>query len=1068
MIRWALFAFICFLSCVNVAVSDDASKRELAEQIREFDGRVILRGTLRRNPMTAMLSRYVAAELRRANQKDRATWQAIKTKSDWETMRDRRIKALRDSLGTFPAVPEDLKVQVVRTTKGDGFEVDNLIFESRPGVVVTANLYRPAKATSSMPGIMVCHSHHRPKETTARQLMGATWARAGCVVLVPDHLGHGERRQHPFRSESDYDKPFRVSSQDYYFRYDAAIQTYLIDDSLMGWFVWDLQRGVDVLLEQPGVDPQRIMMSSEPAGGCAVGAVAASLDDRITGVMVNNFGGPEPENGYPLPPDDESWFSYTSSGSWESTRNLRLSARDGFLPWTIVASVAPRRLIYYHEFYWDRQQDPVWKRFQKIYGFYDAADSLTGLAGHGFVVGSSPENTHWTPYSREVLYPTLENWFDIKNPKMEYGRLIHDEQLLCLTTAEGKQIQPVPLHRLCSQIGKERADAARATLNKMLATDCRSHLRAHWSTLMGDVTVNRAPIVRKREQDQIADVRVERIQLGTEPGIIVPVLLLVPKTERPQRVVVAVAQSGKQAFLRHRSEQVAELLEAETAVCLLDVRGTGETAPGDDRGRRSASTTIASSELMLGQTLVGARLRDVRQVIRYLRDRDDLNSKRIALWGDSFAPTNSADCNFVVPRGITDRPHQSEPLGSLLALLTALFDEEVEAVYINGGLSSFQDVLASPFCYLPHDSVVPGVLASGDLCDVAAAIAPRPLRLNGLVDGLNRRQPVDGMLKEYATAANSYRRAGAEHHFSIGDNELSIAAWLLANNALGTNSNPDIGPIGDIERIHDGFRFTEGPADDGQGNLYFSDIPANRVFKVDRHGKLSIFLEDSGGINGMMFDTEGTLYACQGGKGRVLSIDTKTKEMTVLADKVGDQPLGKPNDLVLDRHGGVYFSDPGRGAVYYRNNNGVVTQFSDGIKRPNGVILSPDEKTLFVIPSGQPQMMAYSVTAPGKLKGPRIFCTIEELKGQKNTGGDGATVDTDGNLYIATRAGVQVFDAHGKPLKVIRFSGFDYPKHPANVTFGGGQRRTLFITARDALFRAKMNATGHVFPGRTP
>lgn len=779
MIRLVFVVWISCLTASNIRADENATAADLAGKIRELDGRVILRGTLRRNPMAEMLSRYVEAELRQANQKDRAEWQEIKTKADWEQIRNRRIKALRASLGQFPDVPKDLKIRVVRTTNGDGFDVDNLVFESRPGVVVTANLYWPAKATSSMPGIVVCHSHIQPKETGARQLMGATWARAGCVVLVPDHLGHGERRQHSFRTESDYDKPFRVSSQDYYARYDEGIQLHLIGDSLMGWLVWDLWRGVDVLLDQPGVDSKRIIMISEPAGGGDVAAVAGALDERIACVMVNNFGGPEPENGYPLPPDAESWFPFTASGSWESTRNLRLSARDGFLPWTILASVAPRRLIYYHEFYWDREQDPVWKRFQKVFGFYDAADSIVGLAGHGFVVGSSPENTHWTPYSRELLYPTLQRWFGIVDPKKEYDKLIPEEQLLCLTTDGGKQIQTEPLHRLGSQIGTERIEAARTELGKLSVADRRASLRARWAELLGDVEVTDAPVVRKRDEETLDNIRVERIQLGTEPGIIVPVLLLVSTTERPQQAVVAVAQSGKQSFLRHRSKDIAELLDAGTVVCFLDLRGTGETAPDDDRGRRSAATTVSSSELMLGQTQVGARLRDVRQVIRYLRKRDDVGSDRIVMWGDSFAPTNAADCNFAVPRGIADRPDQSEPLGGMLALLAALFDEKIEAVYINGGLSGFHDILASPFCYVPHDAVIPGVLTAGDLCDVAATIAPRPLRLNGLVDGLNRRQTVEQLRKNFATTADAYRQVNAERHLSITNDEPSIAQWLL-------------------------------------------------------------------------------------------------------------------------------------------------------------------------------------------------------------------------------------------------------------------------------------------------
>jgi cephalosporin-C deacetylase-like acetyl esterase len=770
-------------ACSVASADEQVSSTALAKNILQLDGRVILRGTLRRNPMTTMLARHVAAELREANRRDRSTWNAVKTKADWKQLRDRRLKALRTSLGQFPDVPNNLKVRVVRTTKGDGFHVDNLVFESRPGVVVTANLYRPAKPSSSMPGLIICHSHIRPKETGARQLMGATWARTGCIVLVPDHLGHGERRQHPFRALSDYAKPFSVSSQDYYFRYDAGIQLHLIGDSLMGWLAWDLWRGVDVLLDQPGVDPKRIVMISEPAGGGDVAAVAAGLDNRITGVMVNNFGGPEPENGYPLPADAESWFPYTASGSWESTRNLRLSARDGFLPWQIVASVAPRRLIYYHEFYWDREQDPVWKRLQKIYGFHAAANSLVGMAGHGFVVGSSPENTHWTPYSRALLYPTLERWFGIPNPKKEHDTLIPEKQLLCLTSAAAKRYQPVPLHHLCSRIGSTRAEATRNALAKLSQAERSTRLRKRWEELLGGVRPASNPFVRKHDEEKLAGITVERIQLGTEPGIIVPVLLLVPKSDLPRRVVVGVAQSGKQSFLRKRSQQIAELLEAGTAVCLPDLRGTGETDPGDGRGRRSAATTLSSSELMLGQTFVGARLHDLRQVIRYLRQRDDVNEKRVVLWGDSFALANPINCNFAVPRGISDRPHLSEPLGGLLALLAVLFDEKIEAVSVHGGLTGFHDALASPFCYLPHDVVIPGVLTAGDLCDLVAAIAPRPLRLDGLVDGANRRSSVENSRKQYAIAITAYRHAHAEKRFVITNGDLRILQWLLRTDA---------------------------------------------------------------------------------------------------------------------------------------------------------------------------------------------------------------------------------------------------------------------------------------------
>ncbi len=185
---------------------------------------------------------------------------------------------------------------------------------------------------------------------------------------------------------------------------------------------------------------------------------------------------------------------------------------------------------------------------------------------------------------------------------------------------------------------------------------------------------------------------------------------------------------------------------------------------------------------MLGQTLVGSRLRDLQQVIRYLRGRDDVDADRVALWGDSFAPTNAADCNFTVPRGISDRPQQSEPLGGLLALLGGLFDERIEAIYVHGGLTSFNDVLSSPFCYVPHDVVIPGVLATGDLHDVAASIAPRRLRLDQMVDGLNRRLTAEQVRTSYAAAIQSYRHASVDEHLSITDDGRSIAEWLMNAN----------------------------------------------------------------------------------------------------------------------------------------------------------------------------------------------------------------------------------------------------------------------------------------------
>ncbi|MCI0377759.1 MAG: SMP-30/gluconolactonase/LRE family protein [Gemmataceae bacterium] len=278
---------------------------------------------------------------------------------------------------------------------------------------------------------------------------------------------------------------------------------------------------------------------------------------------------------------------------------------------------------------------------------------------------------------------------------------------------------------------------------------------------------------------------------------------------------------------------------------------------------------------------------------------------------------------------------------------------------------------------------------------------------------------------------------------------------------------PGIGPAGKITKLHTGFKFTEGPAADSEGNVYFSDIPNKKIHKVDAKGALSTFIDDSNRANGLMVDAKGRLIACEMA-GAITAYDLKSKEQTVLADKHDGKPFNAPNDLVLDKSRGIYFTDPtfsaakplpqGKAAVYYLGVKGDVTRLVDDLPNPNGVILSPDEKTLYVIPSGQAEMMAYAVEAPGKIGKGRVFCTLKQPEGKKGGGGDGLTVDTKGNLYITSALGLQVFNPKGELLGIIRL-----PEQPANVTFGGADLRTLYVTARTSLYTVPMEATGHVF-----
>lgn len=703
---------------------------DLESGLRALNPAVVSAGDSLGISLPRMLGEDVGRRIRAANERETDAWRAIRNAGEWERYRDSRIAALRASLGVFPQPAGTPDVRITGRLEGEGYRIENLVFESRPGLLVTANLYMPAKPAASMPGILLIHSHHNPKTQGELQDMGILWARSGCCVLVMDQLGHGERRTHPFMDASSYPGTFRPGRQDYYFRYNTAAQLHLVGESLIGWMAWDVMRGVDLLLSRPGVDRERILLLGSVAGGGDPAGVTAALDPRIACVVPFNFGGPQPETAYPLPQDAESEFNYAGSGSWESTRNLRLSARDGFLPWVIVASVAPRYLVHAHEFAWDRERDPVWKRYLRIFELYGRPERLAAVHGGGSVRGQPPESTHCNNigavHRQAGIYSAFARWFRIPLPEREPEERRPAEDLKCLIPG----IRMRPLHELASRLGARRLEEARKDPGLQA-------VRRRWLRLLGDVEPAPSYRVADLGTDRIADVLGHRLRIDAG-DITIPLILLVPPRGAKRPVVVAIAWEGKAGFLEHRAREIAGLLTGGAAVCLVDLRGTGESRPGDSVDRAGELTSIASGELMLGQTLLGSRLKDLRTVLAYLRQRADLDGTRVALWGESFAPANPRGSRLDVPLD-AKLPGFSQPAGAMTALFGMLVDEELRGAWGRGGLASFASILRSPFIYVPQDAVIPGALSAGDLPDVAAALAPRPVRLVESVDGLNRR-----------------------------------------------------------------------------------------------------------------------------------------------------------------------------------------------------------------------------------------------------------------------------------------------------------------------------------------
>lgn len=275
----------------------------------------------------------------------------------------------------------------------------------------------------------------------------------------------------------------------------------------------------------------------------------------------------------------------------------------------------------------------------------------------------------------------------------------------------------------------------------------------------------------------------------------------------------------------------------------------------------------------------------------------------------------------------------------------------------------------------------------------------------------------------------------------------------------------DIESTGPIELVKDGYAFTEGPAIDTEGTVYFSDIPASSIHRLSPDGNASVFTADSGHNNGLIFTSDGRLLGCRM-DGAVAEYDLSSgKVAKVLADSFDGKRFNAPNDLIIDKDGGVYFTDPlyrapeplpqGVQAVYYIAKDSKVTRVTEAIAAPNGIALSPDGKRLYVIPSMQSQMLVYDVLSPGTVGKQTVFCTLKQPAGKSGTGGDGMAVDSEGNLYITTHIGVQIFSADGAAIGVLK-----PPQQPANVAFGGPDRKTLYITARTGLYKVKMPIAG--------
>jgi gluconolactonase len=289
--------------------------------------------------------------------------------------------------------------------------------------------------------------------------------------------------------------------------------------------------------------------------------------------------------------------------------------------------------------------------------------------------------------------------------------------------------------------------------------------------------------------------------------------------------------------------------------------------------------------------------------------------------------------------------------------------------------------------------------------------------------------------------------------------------------------------IAQVPEVATTVAFTEGPTVDRNGNVYFTDIITQRILKLSADGVLSIFRENSNVANGLLIDPQGRLIACEGaaferpgvklkGTPKVTRTDLATGRVEVLADSFDGKPLVGPNDVTIDGQGRLYFTELNGAAVYRIDGPGKVARIlaAPDVRSPNGIQISPDDRTLYLVESNQAQggprmIRRYDLQPDGTVRNMRVHYDFSPGRS-----GDGMSIDTQGNLYVsagmnqlrgtsetlATKTGVYVISPDGKLLKMFPIA----EDFITNNAFGGSDMKTLYVTAGKTLYKLRTDIAG--------
>jgi sugar lactone lactonase YvrE/cephalosporin-C deacetylase-like acetyl esterase len=958
--------------------------------------------------------RTQAAELR-AKDKPPATLE------EWKSQEAVLRKQLLAAWGGFPETPCDLAPQ----THGsplirDGYRIEKVTFQTRPGVRMTANLYLPDIAkTRKLPAILMVHGHWKGAKqdpTVQARCIGA--AKLGFAVLCVDAFGAGERGVGTALGE---------------YHGDLTAATLLpLGTPLSGLQVYENMRAVDYLLTRPEVDGERLGVTGASGGGNQT-MYAGAWDQRFKCIVpvcsVGNY---------------QAYLGPACCMCEVVPGALRFTEE-----WAVLAMAAPRALMVINA-----------TRDASQFSVGEAKKSLA-FAAPVFKLFGKPDNLQHAIFEsphdynkamREAMYGFMTlhlkgegDGSPIREPAIAPEK---PEDLRCFPgETRPKDFMTIPKYaaeqanKLIDQknrndrSGRLESAAGRTSLQNLLA------VQPPGPVYITNFTNSGAREVSTRTADGIG------LTATIEPGegpIVLLLNLAGPETTRKGKLYAALKQTN-------------------AAIVICELRATGKQTVGAERVGRSVDHDPAEWALWLGRPLLGQWATDVRQFVELMQ---------------SWPAGKAAKEIIVIGEG---------PAG-LVALTAAVFDSRITRVATVDSLATF--ICDSPYTGQRLGTIAPGILRDvGDVPHLAALVPAQRLVIAGGVAGNGKAMSQEELRVAYESAMRSFRAAGRE-------NQLTLTAPANVLKELGLamaeqKDEPIFEPGATLTKLSENGAGGEGPAWDPRLGVLTSGSKGG-IYQLAPDGQKRIF-RDKIETNGLLFDRQGRLLCCDPGQRRMIRIDRDGK-LTVLTDNFGGKRYNQPNDLTLDSQNRLYFSDPRYGSredmqirdekgntiegVYRIDADGSVSRvIGREVERANGVLVSPDDKYLFVADNnndavgGARKLYRFDLKADGTVD-PKSKKLLHDWGAGR--GPDGVKQDAKGRLYVAAglnkpnppaepatdvKGGIYVLDPESG--KVLAFLGVPTDE-VTNCAFGGDDLKTLYITGGGTLYSIRTTTPGRV------